>query len=658
MSTDERNIKALHQLISRDNQQRPRILDEGKCIPIENHPDIVVREAVPADLEPLSKFNGFVHGDVEMFEGCIRILMGAHSGPARHPVIDHRLFLVVVDRSFQPSDPERLAKLSEDDRKYLTHDGLVVSTTLGIPQVWTYGEPDPTSASSKDSYAGKEVGSGDHRVPIVAYRVEAVSTHPDYRSRNLLQPQFDLHHLAAEKLSADLCFVAGLKGFYRKFGYDLVSRIQVVGAYLPHIPQREGSTERFPVPVGGDEEQTLPDRSVETPSRLGSVYQLAQVSWGLAEGEPYVIRRATVSDAPFLAQAARRTSDARMHWSSDASELWWANLVDGRELEAWPAPFQRRDVYIIEEAVSPEEPKEVVPADDVRLGFIQISPPEFEFSLLRLELDPSRVDHSWTSVAPTVLRWMCWAALERERDKVRFANVRRAQEASQSGTGTATEVMPLPTRLNADFVFQFSLALKHHPLFRSLGFAAQKFPTTLSEDALFIRIASLPRLLRRLAPVLSARLAKHAVFRGFTGSIVVCSTPGDVARNGGAVIRIRRGAIDQVVVPGEDTEGANKTRKSVEEVVSEEEAVIKAFFEQTYRSSSKPDAVVSVFCAQANPLLFVQLVMGNTGAAELLKRYPGDVWTTKDGLSALLLDAMFGTENEGAVNAEEIWLLD
>ncbi|KAJ3115279.1 hypothetical protein HDU96_000901 [Phlyctochytrium bullatum] len=670
-SSNDRSVAGLHSFIARSNPERPFIIGQNKSIPVENQPHIVLREATPADLHPLSHFNGFCHGGpwfYDLFAGYTRLWLkeSENDGPARHPVVDHRLLLVAVDRSVSPHDSEKVATLSEQDRRFLAEDGLIVSSTMGIPQVWSYGEPDPSLKNSDNE-----------RIPMVAYRIELVATHPDYRSRNLLQPQFDLHHQAAEKLSADFLVITGSKGFYRKFGYDMAPRFQMVGAYLSHIPQKEGSADRFPVPVSttspkelASDQDTISLESI--PSTIRSFFPAPQTSWGNAEGEPYVIRWAEVSDAPFIAQISRMSSKSRTHVASDADDAWWANMVDGRRLDDWPDAFQCRDVFIIEEAVdkAPSQPS----ADDVdsRIGFIQISPPSVPLTLNKIEIDPSRSEHSWTSVSPTVLRWFAWVSLERERDNIRLMNAsilqKWAKEQTADGNGlTESEkpgfecknLAPLPTALKPDHVFNFRISSKYHPFLRSIGLSARTLPV-LQDHAFYIRICSFPRLLRRLIPVFDARLARHPVFRGFTGTLVLFSTPGDVAKNGGAVVRIRKGAVEEVVVPGKDTDAEPKPseKKSFEEVVADEEKALKAYLAACTRSGATPKANVAVFCPQGNALLFVQLLMGMTGAVELLKKYPGDVWASKDGLAALVLDVMFATEVEGMMNAEELWALD
>ncbi|KAJ3118435.1 hypothetical protein HDU96_001602 [Phlyctochytrium bullatum] len=664
-SADDRSVASLHRFISRENPERPVIIGQGKTIPVENQPNIVLRESVPSDYEPLSNFNGFCHAgndQDDIFGGYTRIWLkeADNNDPARHPVIDHRMILVAVDLSISPNDAEKVAALSEQDRRFLAHDGLIVSSTMGIPQVWVYGDPEGV------------------RIPLVGYRVEAVATHPNYRSRNLLQPQFDLHHLYAEKLSSDFCMITGLKGFYRKFGYDLAPRLQILGAYLSHVPQLQGSKDRFPVPVTSS--AAISDegnvKSLEdVPSNLGSLFHLGKTSWGLAEGEPYVIRRATLSDVPFLTRASRLTNSSRKHVASDADEAWWSNMVAGRELDDWPAAFQRRDIFVIEEALDAQpEAASGAEAPEPRVGLLQISAHGWPLNIHKLELDPSRSDHSWTSVAPTVMRWYAYAALERERDNVRLRNARKLQklakeppaaeaapaDADKPASQASAELAPLPTALKPDYVFKFWVSQKHHPFLRSLGNPALTFPVLLTDHALYTRINSFPRLLRRLVPLFNARLARHTVFRGFTGTLVLFSTPGDVAKNGGAVVRIRRGAVAEIVVPGVDDAAPDTkpSKKKFEEVIGAEEKVLKEYQAANSRSAAAPSAPVTVFCPQGNALMFVQVVMGMTGAVELLKRYPGDVWATKDGLAAMVLDVMFDTEREGSMNAEEVWTLD
>lgn len=79
---------------------------------------------------------------------------------------------------------------------------MITSSITYIPQTWTYG--------------GMEMS---------VWRVEMVSTHPDYRRRGLIQQQFDIiHKLSSETENHFVDVIVGKPWFYRKFGYSMALR--------------------------------------------------------------------------------------------------------------------------------------------------------------------------------------------------------------------------------------------------------------------------------------------------------------------------------------------------------------------------------------------------------------------------------------------------
>ncbi len=183
-------------MVSKIDGTLPRDLGNG----------LILRQATPADTEPLAAFNGLNHRDrdtVDPDEGVIYWTRDLMRG--NHPTFAVEDFTVVED----------------------TQTGAIVSSLNLIDQVW--------------SYEGIEFKVG---------RPELVSTHPDYRKRGLIRAQFDLIHRWSAERGQKLQAITGIPYYYRQFGYEMTMTLSGArtGYCSKHVPKlKDGETEPFRV---------------------------------------------------------------------------------------------------------------------------------------------------------------------------------------------------------------------------------------------------------------------------------------------------------------------------------------------------------------------------------------------------------------------------
>jgi hypothetical protein len=150
-----------------------------------------------------------------------------------------------------------------------TRAGKLVSSTCFIPQMWAC-----------------------EGVPFGVGRPEIVTTHPDYRRRGFVRAEFEvLHELSARR--GDLMqVVTGIPWYYRQFGYELA--LDLGGG-------RSGHPDHVPALKDG-------------------------------ESEPFLIRDATLSDIPFIAEC-HDTACRDALYSAVRDESIWRYELEGRTKE-------------------------------------------------------------------------------------------------------------------------------------------------------------------------------------------------------------------------------------------------------------------------------------------------------------------------------------
>ncbi|KAI8849814.1 hypothetical protein BC829DRAFT_390749 [Chytridium lagenaria] len=436
-----------------------------------------------------------------------------------------------------------LETVTDADKAFMTTDGMVVSCMMSIPQIWTYGE---TTRISSDA----------PRVPLLTMRPEAVGTHPSYRSQKLTEKQFAIHDTWSEALGHDISFLIGIEGFYRRFGYELA-------------PQCLGGRRGYAA--------TLP--------KLGK-----------DETEPYVIRKATLEDAVFLTDIDRRAAARRRHLSCDVDEAWWRNMIGGKLQKG---AHNDRDIFIIEEAAA--EGSEILTGN--RVGFFQTSP---HLQIIRFEVDPDISGHSWTSVTPTLLRWLPVHSLSKLQAKDPAAT------------------------LPESWSFSLSLA-PNHPCFSAIR-SDLHLPRIVAPYRMYTKIPNLPVFLNRISSVLTYRLQRSIVFNHYTGSLALVINPSNAAKNGGTVLTITDGRITDV--------SPAKEGSTLDGLMG--------------------DGVNNAFTMGGSATWFVQIVMGMETASGMAEKYPGDC--ASEGMATRLLDVMFPRKamdsEDWGVNCEEVYPVD
>ncbi len=164
-----------------------------------------MRQATPADADPLVAFHGEVHRAPETEgpdEGIVASTRDMLSG--RHPTVRAGDFSLVED----------------------VHTGAIVSSMCLIAQTWTFGDV--------------EIGVG---------RPELVGTHPNYRRRGLVRAQFETVHQRSAGRGESLQAITGIPWYYRQFGYEMALNLGGgrlgYGCQVPKL--QDGETEPYHV---------------------------------------------------------------------------------------------------------------------------------------------------------------------------------------------------------------------------------------------------------------------------------------------------------------------------------------------------------------------------------------------------------------------------
>jgi hypothetical protein len=164
---------------------------------------LVMRCAVPEDVEALADFNARVHSDRgwEFPDAGIGLwVRDLMTGP--HPTFAVGDFLIVEN----------------------TETGEIVSSSNLISQTW--------------SYDGVEFGVG---------RPELVGTHLDYRRRGLVRAQFEVLHQWSAERGHKAQAITGIPYYYRQFGYEMGLNLhggrRGPVAYVPSL--EEGKAEAY-----------------------------------------------------------------------------------------------------------------------------------------------------------------------------------------------------------------------------------------------------------------------------------------------------------------------------------------------------------------------------------------------------------------------------
>jgi hypothetical protein len=231
-------------------------------LPLDLGDGLVLRRATVADSEPLAQFHGRVFGREhfdELLAAYVRYYM-----LESHPVIGPSNVLVVQD----------------------TRAGQIVSSTMLIPQTWTY--------------AGIPFGVG---------RPEVVATEPAYRRRGLVRAQLQALHALSESMGHLVQGITGIPWYYRQFGYE------------------------YALDLGGGRVSYF--SNVPTLKKADPAHPTVQ-----AEAEAYHLRAMTHADQPFAASLYERECARSLIACPRSDSLWRYLLDDSPEAKAFRVPLQ------------------------------------------------------------------------------------------------------------------------------------------------------------------------------------------------------------------------------------------------------------------------------------------------------------------------------
>ncbi|KAJ3202190.1 hypothetical protein HDU67_000724, partial [Dinochytrium kinnereticum] len=429
--------------------------------PITVGPGLILRRASASDRDALASFNGLIHGEPILYGGHIKSCFDTLPDNAVHPTLNPGCFTVVVDIAYTPHSLDEAS--NKQNEPLMTTDGLIVATMMSIPQVWQYGETDPFSAHTVP------------RIPLLAIRPEAIGTHPDYRSKKLAERQLQVHQEWAQALGVDVSFLVGVEGFYRRFGYELAPACMGGrGGFLATVPKH--------VEKNGEKAT-----------------------------EPYVIRLAVLEDAQFITRVDRVSTARRRHLACDLDEAWWRNSIAGKLVEG---AFNKRDVFIIEASAE----KNAAAPEDARVGFFQLST---VLRVVRYEIDPTASGHSWSTITPSLLRFLAIHSLS------------LIQKKDQTQTS-----------LPQDWTFGLNLS-PSHPCFSAVA-SDVHLPKIIPEYRMYTKIMDLPKFLERIARVLTYRLKRSITWNSYTGDLALVVNHSNVSAKGGTVIKIMDGSVVSV----------------------------------------------------------------------------------------------------------------
>ncbi len=290
-----------------------------------------------------------------------------------------------------------------------TTTGEIVSTLCLISETW--------------AYEGIEFPVG---------RPELVATHENYRRRGLIRKQFDVIHKWSEERGHKLQFITGIPWYYRQFGYEMA------------------------VNLGG--------------RRMGEIQAIPKLKED--EEEPFLFRKATEKDIPFIARLYDRGAQRSLLKSVRDEQLWQYEL-NGRH----PKASLTLEMTIIETPQG-EAVGTMLNVPVLWGGRVYIK---------ALELIEGR---SWLEIASPGLRYI-----------------------QQLGEKYATEgAVETDKKELTGYCFDLG---EDHPIYHIMP---HKMPLKLDPYAYYIRVPDLPGFLRMITPVLEERLAK-SYMAGHTGEL-------------------------------------------------------------------------------------------------------------------------------------------
>ncbi len=284
--------------------------------------------------------------------------------------------------------------------------GRIVSTLNIISQTWAY-----------------------EGIPFGVGRPELVGTLPEYRNRGLVRIQFEEIHKWSAERGELVQAITGIPYYYRLFGYEMA--LDLSGR------------------------------------RFGYEVNVPKLKDG--ETEPYLIRRATEADLPFVARVYDEASARYELACQRTPEIWKYELDVQSENNV-----NHYQIMIIEDSQGQCMGYFQHPTCVGRTGL----------SAVGYELQSGV---SWLEVTPSVVRYL-W---------------QQGKEYAKRDGGDC-------------LMFGFMLGSKH-PVYEALG---NSLPGVHEPYAWYMRVPDLPAFIRHIAPALEKRLAE-SIAAGYSGELKI-----------------------------------------------------------------------------------------------------------------------------------------
>ena len=174
-------------------------------MPIDLGDNLILRFALPDDVDALAEFNARVFEDEKVGAGIRGLMLG------RHPTVKSNDFTVVED----------------------TRANKIVSSMCLISQTWAY-----------------------RGIPFKLGRPEVVVTEPEYRRRGLVRKQFEVIHALSAAKNELMQGITGIPWYYRQFGYEMAMDVDggksIAGVHLPKLKASDSEKYRLRPAVEDD----------------------------------------------------------------------------------------------------------------------------------------------------------------------------------------------------------------------------------------------------------------------------------------------------------------------------------------------------------------------------------------------------------------------
>ncbi|KAF8935397.1 hypothetical protein BGZ47_009966 [Haplosporangium gracile] len=382
---------------------------------------------------------------------------------------------------------------------------------------------------------------------------ELIATNPEYRNRGLVRKLiYEMIHPESEARGDSLQFISGIPHFYRQFGYEYAM-------------------------------------SSFGTSSIKNVQSLPSLPKGKIE--PFILRKATVADIPYLLKLSERESvnpktSVGLFYGPEYWQYTIHDYVDIME-NKYAAP---RDNYIFVDAATGKD-----------VGFAIVS------HVVGLKVEAIALDKeqalSWNDVLFPVLRQIVAkkkASLEEKKSKTTDT------EATQA---IKTDGSPMLLQIHPD-----------HPAYALLGTLVSP-PQDKPAFRLMVRINDYPQFIRTVTPELEKRLAESPM-AGLSGKLqfdFFRKVEGNKAK--GLEIEFKKGKLVEV----------KDWAKQLPEKDVKDYLAIKARGEE--------DQIPTLYKASLAPLTFNNLLTGERSFRDLIWSH-GETTYTNDA-TRLLIDILF-----------------